>query len=106
ELLRILAGPVDGVRILESRLSAQLEALPERLQEGAAPVRQVIAAVGTAVAAIRAQPQSGPIQARILLKKTANLLSATLLLAIAGDSLAKGDARPAHVARRYIDRRF
>lgn len=106
ELLRILAGPAEGARILASRLSRRLEALPETLQDLAVPVRRAIADLGAAAAAIRAQPQSGPSQARGLLETTADVLSATLLLAEAGEGLNSGDARAALVAWRYITRRL
>jgi len=106
ELLRILAGPADGARILSNLLAPGLEQLPNPLQDLAKPIRGAIAGIGAAAGRIRSQPQNGPAQARILLEKTADVLSAATLLATAKTRLVESDARSALVARRYIDRRF
>jgi len=106
ELLRILAGPADGARILSNLLAPGLEQLPNPLQDLANPIRDAIAGIGAAAGRIRSQPQNGPAQARILLEKTADVLSAATLLAAAKTRLVESDARSALVARRYIDRRF
>src|SRR4029078_9036490 len=75
-------------------------------QDLAKPIRGAIAGIGAAAGRIRSQPQNGPAQARILLEKTADVLSAATLLATAKTRLVESDARSALVARRYIDRRF
>ncbi len=106
ELLRIVAGPAEGARILATRISPRLEALPERLQDLAEPVRQAIADLGDATATIRADPQRGPGLAHGVLETTADVLSATLLLTEAADGLNAGDGRAAVVARRYVSRRL
>jgi hypothetical protein len=80
ELLRILAGPADGARILSNLLAPGLEQLPNPLQDLANPIRDAIAGIGAAAGRIRSQPQNGPAQARILLEKTADVLSAATLL--------------------------
>lgn len=106
ELLRIFTGPAEGARLLAARLSPRLEALPERLQDLAAPVRKAIADLGAAATAIRNHPQRGPALARGLLEATADAVSATLLLAEAAEALDAGDGRAVLVARRYISRRL
>lgn len=106
ELLRILTGPADGANLLAQRLAHRLEQLPNPLQNVAQPIKDAIAGIGAAAGAIRSHPQNGPGQGRILLEKTADVLSATVLLATAKDCLNQGDARSVHVARRYIDRRL
>ncbi len=106
ELLRILAGPAEGARLLAARLSPRLEALPERLQDLAAPVRGAIADLGAAATAIRADPQRGPALARGLLGATADAVSAMLLLSEAAEALDAGDGRAVLMARRYVSRRL
>jgi acyl-CoA dehydrogenase len=106
ELLRILTGPADGAKLVAQRLGRLLEGLADPLQHLAKPIKDAIAGIGTAAEAVRSHPQKGPSQGRILLEQTADVVSATALLATANDRLAEGDARSALVARRYFDRRF
>jgi acyl-CoA dehydrogenase len=106
ELLRILAGPAQGAAILSARLSALLAELPSGLQDSAAPVRRLLDEIGSAAAELRAAPQRGQHMAKRLLDRTADALSAALLLEQAGHGLAAGNARAAAVARRYIARQI
>jgi acyl-CoA dehydrogenase len=106
ELLRILAGPAQGASILMARASAMLDAVPDRLQDSARPVRKLLDEIASAAAELRTHPQRGAYLAKRLLDRTADALSAALLLDQAGHELAAGNGRAAMVARRYVARRL
>jgi acyl-CoA dehydrogenase len=106
ELLRILAGPAQGAAILSARFSALLEGLPSELQDPAGPVRRLLDEIASAAAELRSNPRRAQHLGKPLLDRTADALSAALLLDEAGHELAKGNGRAAAVARRYIARRL
>jgi alkylation response protein AidB-like acyl-CoA dehydrogenase len=106
ELLRILAGPAEGASILAARISAILEGLPVQLQDLAAPVRRLLGEIASDAAALPANPAQGQHLAKRLLDRTADALSAALLLEEAGRRSGAGDARAAAVAGHYGARRL
>ena len=95
ELLRLVSGRRDGDRRFLARVDAILGALP------AAPDLAVVtgrlamarAASATALADLRARPESGPEVARLLLALLADTLALALLAEAAAAGLAAGDRR-------------
>lgn len=106
ELLRVLTGPANGAAILAARLAVKLEALPEALRDQSMPVRRLTATIEAGAARLAGRPRHAQLLARELLEKTADALSAALLLEEAGHGLRAGDGRAAAVARRYLARRL
>jgi alkylation response protein AidB-like acyl-CoA dehydrogenase len=106
ELLRILAGPAEGGRVLARRVRAGVEGLPTLIQDCAAPVLRLAEDIAADADAVRARPQLAQPRGRDLLERTADVLSALLLLEEAGHRAPAGDTRAAILARRYVERRL
>jgi alkylation response protein AidB-like acyl-CoA dehydrogenase len=104
ELLRILAGPAQGARTLARHIRSRMESLPAPVQDCARPMLRLAEEIAADAEAVRARPQLAQSRGRDLLERTADLLSATLLLEEAGHRAAAGDGRTAIVARRYVER--
>ena len=106
ELLRMIAGKVDGDAAFLARIGEVLGKLPKGLAGEATVLDTARDTCAQAFAYLRDCPEEGPRHARRILDLMADTLAAALLLEEAGLDLQSGDARKALIARRYARARF
>lgn len=106
ELLRMVKVEQGGFEAFGQRVEAILAGLPEVLGDTAPAVSAAFEDCCQAIAYIRGHPSDAPYHGRRLLDLMADSLSAALLLEDATAGVARGDARGALVAKRFIAQRL
>jgi len=106
ELLRLVKDGQGGFESFTQRIEATVVAAPENLASTASAMHAALDDCRQAVAYIRDHPDDASCHGRRLLDLMADTLSVALLLEESITDFARGDARKAVIADRFIARRL
>jgi hypothetical protein len=106
ELLRTIAGRLQGDRRFLERIDGILDAAPARLQAEASLLRVLRAECAGAFRHLRTDPAAGPRHARHLMGLMADMLAACLLIEEAAQDKVGADGHKTMLAARFVATHF